>query len=105
MSPSFERNAQAAIRRRAVRAHEVSDDTARNFSPSVRQIPLAIRHSTADAIRRSSLLQYQHSPGNACVQRVIATTAIMRCGCVPGEACSCGRGGADAEPERKEGSR
>jgi hypothetical protein len=105
MSPSLDRIAEAAIRRRAASANVSSGSASQVFSPSVRQVPIAIQHSTAQAIRRSSLLQYQHSPGNACVQRMIATTAIMRCGCAPGEACSCGRGGADAERERKEGSR
>ena len=105
MSTSFERTAQPAARRHASHTHDASARATQVFSPSVRHVPLAMQHSTAQAIRQSSLLQCQHSPGNAVVQRMIATTTIMRCGCAPGEACSCGRGGADAERERKEGSR
>lgn len=104
MSGPFDRILKPAVRRPAVRARVSGTIAPQTFSPSVGHVALALRHPTAQALRQSSLIQCQHSPGNASVQRMIATT-IMRCGCAPGEACSCGRGGADAEREKKEGSR
>jgi hypothetical protein len=104
MSGSFARIPDLAIRRSIAHERMSGDSAPRPFVPSIGRVPPALRHSTAQAIRQSSLIQSQHSPGNASVQRMIAAT-IMRCGCAPGEACSCSRGGADAEREKKEGSR
>lgn len=101
MSARFEHARQNAVKRAASLAPDVASAPERMFSPTVREAPVAPPHSTARAIQRSSVLQRQQVRGNAFVQRMIASSTIMRCACAPGEACSCGHGGADAERDTK----